>query len=347
MTERSRVEIPIEIAAQVLFKSDRRCCVCREKRKPVQLHHIDGNPANSIETNLAVLCLECHRETQIRGGFDRKLDAAQVALYKSDWVSIVAKMRNAHSGDLKIGFEAAGSTRAVKYLQMTETSEENSYSFGAEYPHIDTGDVAADGETNLCISAFITNILQNFRAEAIAGKEEKDEMRKSGSMPSFLVWDDLSVSHIILLYTPELLSIRFDLSSYYAMAVHPNLNTRTLNFQLHPSLQLRLGDIFRPESDHLCLLSEYCIKDIYRQQPSRWSDPVKRSKQLQNNGDGWVLSGAGHDGRNFERFVLVAGGIQVYFDPYQVGSYGEGRYEVFLPKCDMELILRDSIAALL
>jgi hypothetical protein len=66
--------------------------VCR-RAKPVQIHHIDDNPANNTPENLAVLCLECHRETQIRGGFDRKLDAAQVVLYRDHWLATVAKLR--------------------------------------------------------------------------------------------------------------------------------------------------------------------------------------------------------------------------------------------------------------
>jgi hypothetical protein len=42
---------------------------------------------------LAVLCFDCHRDTQIRGGFDRKLDAAQVVLYRNDWIVRVSRRR--------------------------------------------------------------------------------------------------------------------------------------------------------------------------------------------------------------------------------------------------------------
>jgi hypothetical protein len=57
------------------------------------MHHIDDNPNNHDEANLAVLCLECHHETQITGGFSRKLDAAQVREFRADWVRRVAKRR--------------------------------------------------------------------------------------------------------------------------------------------------------------------------------------------------------------------------------------------------------------
>ncbi len=90
---KTAMTIPVDIAAKVLFLADRTCCVCHEEGKPVQIHHIDGNNTNSTYQNLAVLCLDCHTETQIQGGFHRKLDAEQVLLYRDDWLSRVARER--------------------------------------------------------------------------------------------------------------------------------------------------------------------------------------------------------------------------------------------------------------
>ena len=90
---KKRNQIPPEIAAQVLFTSDRTCCICRNQGKPIQIHHINENPSDNSSKNLAVLCFDCHRETQIRGGFDRKLDENQIILYREDWLRIVAQKR--------------------------------------------------------------------------------------------------------------------------------------------------------------------------------------------------------------------------------------------------------------
>ncbi len=90
---KERLPIDLTAAADVLFASDRTCCVCTIPGKPAQIHHIDEDPGNNAPDNLAVLCLDCHNDTQIRGGFARKLDAAQVVRYREDWYQRVRARR--------------------------------------------------------------------------------------------------------------------------------------------------------------------------------------------------------------------------------------------------------------
>ena len=84
-----RVPIPKSLATEVMFAADRTCCVCRENGKAVQIHHIDGDASNNTLENLVVLCLEHHNQTQIVGGFGRKLDAALVTRYREEWLKDV------------------------------------------------------------------------------------------------------------------------------------------------------------------------------------------------------------------------------------------------------------------
>jgi len=94
LSKKERSIVPPEASAAVLFQSDRTCCVCRERGKPIQIHHIDGNPANNDPENLAVVCFDCHNATQLKGGFGRKLDAVQVRKYRDDWLQRVESRRN-------------------------------------------------------------------------------------------------------------------------------------------------------------------------------------------------------------------------------------------------------------
>jgi hypothetical protein len=85
-----RVEIPGELAARVLFASDRRCCVCRDENIKCQIHHIDGEPSHNSFENLAVICLNCHSDAHSRGAFVRNLTPDLIRLYNDSWRKIVA-----------------------------------------------------------------------------------------------------------------------------------------------------------------------------------------------------------------------------------------------------------------
>ncbi|WP_456834815.1 hypothetical protein [Bradyrhizobium sp. USDA 4509] len=73
----------------------------------MQIHHIDDDNTNFAYENLAVLCLEHHNDTQVRGGFGRKLLAAEVIRYRDDWVGRV-RDRRAQADKLVIERRALG-----------------------------------------------------------------------------------------------------------------------------------------------------------------------------------------------------------------------------------------------
>lgn len=89
-----RTELSADLSADLMFASDRTCCVCRERGKRVQIHHVDENPSNNVADNLSVLCLECHDQTQIRGGFGKHLIAPVVRRYRDEWLQRVLQRRN-------------------------------------------------------------------------------------------------------------------------------------------------------------------------------------------------------------------------------------------------------------
>lgn len=93
MTKKNRILIPEDVAAEILFLSDRTCCICHSRGKSIQIHHIDENPSNNLIENLSVLCFDCHNDTMIKGGFGRKLDAAQIIKYRDEWLNRVKKRK--------------------------------------------------------------------------------------------------------------------------------------------------------------------------------------------------------------------------------------------------------------
>lgn len=91
---KTRTPIPDDVAVALQFRSDRTCCICQERGKPTQIHHVDEDPGNNDPDNLALLCLHCHEETQIKGGFGRKLNASLIVQYRNDWFKRVQKRRD-------------------------------------------------------------------------------------------------------------------------------------------------------------------------------------------------------------------------------------------------------------
>ena len=91
----SKIRKPIQpdLAAEVLYLSDNTCCVCKERGKSVQIHHIDEDPSHNVFENLACLCFECHNKTQIKGGFGRKLTSEVISKYRDEWLIDVKERR--------------------------------------------------------------------------------------------------------------------------------------------------------------------------------------------------------------------------------------------------------------
>ena len=114
-----------------------------------------------------------------------------------------------------------------------------------------------------------------------------------------------------------------------------------------PLCCLHLSDIFKHSSNYLDVLSRYCVNDLHSQQPQHGQDLAERAEQLKNRQDEWILRGAGPAYENFDRLSLRRHGVAIHFDPYQVGPYAEGKYEVFVPANTLKSVMKQEIAALL
>lgn len=99
---KQRTKIPEDTANHARWLSDDTCCICHERGKEIQLHHIDEDPQNHVIKNLAVLCLECHNETQKKGGFTRRLTPSYVTKYRDEWLKTVDfRRKEADKNDIK------------------------------------------------------------------------------------------------------------------------------------------------------------------------------------------------------------------------------------------------------
>lgn len=84
---KTRIRIPKSVSALIDLRSNLKCCVCQ--RRGQQIHHLDGDPANNVFENLALLCFEHHDEATRTGGLGRKLGAETIRLFRKHWYSRV------------------------------------------------------------------------------------------------------------------------------------------------------------------------------------------------------------------------------------------------------------------
>ncbi|HWZ22027.1 MAG TPA: HNH endonuclease signature motif containing protein [Cytophagaceae bacterium] len=113
--KKKRVKIPEDIQVEVLYSSDRTCCVCNERGKAIQIHHIDDEPSNNKIENLVVLCLYCHDDAHIVGGSGKKLNSSQVIKYRDEWIMRVKKRRDA--ADELASVKSVGNANAGIYYK--------------------------------------------------------------------------------------------------------------------------------------------------------------------------------------------------------------------------------------
>ena len=119
-----RTSIPKELAAHVRWLSDDTCCICREREKGIQIHHINEDPRDHSVENLAVLCLECHDEVHKKGGSTRNLDLQFVTLCRDKLLEAVAWHRgevNKKEVERQVGKNTKSRPRnKVQHTQLSE-----------------------------------------------------------------------------------------------------------------------------------------------------------------------------------------------------------------------------------
>ena len=195
--------------------------------------------------------------------------------------------------------------------QIKESNKKLMYEIAVQYPQI-TGANPNFEKFNQAARASATSNVVKFKKDM--QPETEEESRPEGSMGS-----DLTVSYEVTLAQDDLVSVKFDVSSYYQGAAHPNSFSAVLNYDLKNGKQLKLSDLFKPGAKYLQALANYCIADLKKQ---------TESKGLLED---QIESGASAKGQNYQSWNITRRGLGITFDSYQVGPYAAGPQFVLVP----------------
>jgi len=138
----------------------------------------------------------------------------------------------------------------------------------------------------------------------------------------------------VTLATKDLISVWFGVSTYYEGAAHPNHNSKVFNYDLNTGKELKLADLFKPNSDYLKVVSDYAVKDLTEQLRGEMSGDEPDTD--------WIREGAGPKEENYQSWNLSPKGLEINFDPYQVSSYAAGPKEVVIPLSALKDVLDPS-----
>ncbi|HLM25185.1 MAG TPA: DUF3298 and DUF4163 domain-containing protein [Pyrinomonadaceae bacterium] len=203
--------------------------------------------------------------------------------------------------------------------QIKESNKKLMYEISAQYPQLTGGNNPNFEKFNQVARASVTKKVAGFKKD-MAG-EQGEEPRPEGSMGS-----DLSVSYTVNLAQDDLVSIKFDVGSYYQGAAHPNSYSEVLNFDLKNGKQLKLSDLFKPGAKYLQAISTYCIGELKKQMKA--PDGTVDNESIQ--------SGAAPTAKNYQSWNITKRGLGINFDAYQVGPYAAGPQFVLVPYSNLK-----------
>lgn len=178
---------------------------------------------------------------------------------------------------------------------------------------------------NTVIDTFVGEMVN----EATSDIAQGDQMRHSEEPATDFVlgWSPLLVS-------PQIISIRFDYSTYFPGAVHPDYRTRTFNYDLKRQMVLETTDLFASSSLALPFLSTY----------ARHALPQYLETISGKETDEQIMQGTDPTIENFREVGITPNGIVVIFNPSQVTAYARGTIALPIPLADTNAFVTPTIA---
>lgn len=138
----------------------------------------------------------------------------------------------------------------------------------------------------------------------------------------------IEVAVFARLANAKLLSLVFEVNTFYAGSAHPNRYTRSFNYDLEHNRELQLADLFVPNTSFLKKLSQVAIATV-KTTPNDHGELLERDLE-------WLNEGAGPDEMNFHTVTVSPEGLYVQFDPYDIDAYAAGDTEILIPYAQLK-----------
>lgn len=135
---------------RLLEANAHRCCVCKRPNLGLHLHHIDGDSSNTVNDNLAVLCVEDHDRHHRPGSYSAvinhlDLSPKVIAEHKQSWQAFVVDARS-EAPTVIATLAAYGTVESIHSLQLVMQWPDERIEYKRSFHLLDTNlDRLTDG----------------------------------------------------------------------------------------------------------------------------------------------------------------------------------------------------------
>lgn len=195
---------------------------------------------------------------------------------------------------------------------FTESNKPKIFSIAAEYPEISGVSPPVAAKFNQTAKSKVMTEVGKFKKDFLAQTAEDLKFFKESGIEN-----TVEISYNITYADNEIVSVWFG-NYFYTGGAHPNSYSFTLNFDLKTGRELKLDELFKPNSNYLKVISDYCIQ--------------KLKEHFEEDADAdWIETGAGATAENYRSWNITRKGLEINFDSYQVAPYVAGPQEVVVP----------------
>lgn len=202
--------------------------------------------------------------------------------------------------------------------EIKETNKKLVYEIDVRYPQLTGGNNPNFQKFNQAMRAAVMKEVTGFK-KAMA-PEEGEEPPPENSMVS-----ELNISYGFGLVQDDLISVKFDVGSYFQGAAHGSLQSEVINYDLKNGQALKLADLFKPDARFLQTISSYCIDELKKK-------PDLPPEEIQK--------GAAPVARNYRSWQITKRGLGITFDTYQVGPNSAGAQFVLVPYATLKDLIK-------
>jgi hypothetical protein len=232
---------------------------------------------------------------------------------EGDWKRTGAKESVTFTAEQQMVYLAGDAHFATR--EMKETIAIKRTDMSAEYPEL-VGPAGAAG-LNLLVKNRVMKSFADFR-KFMAGFTAADIKGEPADMRNYL-----DVGYTVEYADNDLISLSFG-EDTFAGGAHPNHDFFTINYDLKAGRQLALADLFKPRTNYLKTIAEYCAKDLQARKDPDTGEKLDFATDI-------FADGVKPTADNFQDWAITRKGLLILFPPYQVAAYAYGPQSVIVP----------------